>query len=190
MSIYDEPAPLVDPRLRRAERAVSAVFVGVVVAAFVVASAIVVKFGAEAILGQCAPSWLSGADPQLCLNAEINQPTLIVSGSTSLPDGAVVQVSAEDFGTGYNQHWVTDTANLTVANGSFGGSFDLTGWGAGTVTGTAIFEIGSSQPTDVVDRYGTHGQLLSGPDVQLDRNGGDPQAQMVLVSTDVDLSAG
>ena len=112
-----------------------------------------------------------------------------MSGSTSLPDGAVVQVWADDYGTGYNEHWATDTVDLAVANGTFGQSFDLSGWGAGTVTVSALFEIGPQQPHDLIDRYGTNGERLTGPEVKPDPNAGEPQPRAVQVSTDVDLSA-
>ena len=160
-----------------------------VVVAVIAASVVIVRFGAEAVLGQCSPPWLSGTDPQLCLNAQVNRPTLTVSGSTSLADGAVIQVWAEDFGTGYNEHWITDTADLTVANGTFSGNFDLSNWGAGTVTVTALFEISSTQPSAVRDRYGPNGEHLNGPDVHLDLNRGAPPPRAIQVSTDVDLSA-
>ena len=190
MSIYDEPPPFVSPAVRRARAALSTVFVVTVVVLVIFASAVVVKAGVEAALGQCTPTWVSGADPQLCLNARISRRTLVVSGTTSLSDGAIIQVWAEDFGTGYNQHWVTDTVAVTVANGSFGRSFDLSTWGAGTVTVTVIFEVGPGQPAELFDRYGAYGERLSGPEVVLDLNAGDPAPRAVQVSTDVDLSAG
>ncbi len=190
MSIYDEPEPFVSPRLLRARRALNAVLAAVILVIVIVGSVAIVKGVAEAILGQCTPPWLAGTDPQICLNAQISQGTLIVSGGTSLTDGAIVQVWADDYGTGPGEHWGTDPASLTVRGGSFGQSFDVSDWGAGTVTVTALFEIGSGQPRDVIDRYGTNGERLSGPDVVLDMNAGDPPPQAVQVSTDVDLSAG
>lgn len=190
MSFYDEPAPFVRPGAQRARRVLNAVLIGTVVAVVVFASVVVAKAASEAILGQCTPTWLFGTDPQLCLNAQINGRTLVVSGSTSLSDGAMIEVWADDFGTGPNEHWATDPVNLTVTSGTFGRSFDLSAWGAGTVTVSAQFEIGSGQPQDVIDRYGANGERLSGPDVKLDLNAGDPPPQAVQVSTDVDLSAG
>lgn len=190
MSIYDEPPPFVSRRARRTQNAVSTVFVVTVAVVAIFASAFVAKAVVEAALGQCTPSWVSGTDPQLCLNAQISRRTLFVSGSASLPDGAIIQVSAEDFGTGANQHWVTDTVAVTVANGSFGRSFDLSTWGAGTVTVTALFEVGPGQPAELFDRYGAYGERLSGPEVVLDLNAGVPAPRAVQVSTNVDLSAG
>jgi hypothetical protein len=151
---------------------------------------VVVRAGAEAVLGQCTPSWLSGTDPQLCLNARISRRILNVSGSTSLTDGAIVQVWAEDFGTGYGEHWITDTVNFTVVDGAFGGTFDLSSWGAGTVTVSAVFAVGSQQPAEIIDRYGVNGERLKGPDVQFGATGVAPPAQAVQVSVNADLSAG
>ena len=190
MSIYDEPEPFVSPRLLRARRALNAVLAAVILVIVIVGSVAIVKGVAEAILGQCTPPWLAGTDPQICLNAQISQGTLIVSGGTSLTDGAIVQVWADDYGTGPNEHWGIDPVNVTVAGGSFGQTFDVSGWGAGTVTVTAFFEIGAGQPQDVIDRYGVNGERLNGPDVRLDLSGSDPAPQAVQVSTDVDLSAG
>ena len=155
-----------------------------------VASLLVVKAGAEAVLGQCAPTWLVGTDPQLCLDASIYRRTLSVTGSTSLPDGAAVQVWATDYGTGYNQRWTTDTVSLTVSNGAFSRSFDLSDWGAGTVTVYAQFEVSSDQPESVVSRYGARGERLHGPDVKLDYSQGEPPPLVVQSSMDVDLPAG
>jgi hypothetical protein len=190
VSIYDEPAPYLTPRRRRMKRVVRAVSVATAVVVIGAASVVVVKVGAAAALGQCTPAWLTGADPQLCINAEISGRTLIVSGTTSLTDGAIVQVWAEDFGTGYDQHWITSTLNVTVSGGGFGQTFDLSSWGAGTVTVNGLFEIGPQQPADVAARYGPNGERLGGPDLKFDLNAGDPPPRAVQVSTNVDLSAG
>ena len=190
MSIYDEPAPFVSPGVLRARRAVSAVLVGALAIVAVVASIVIVRGGAEALLGQCTPPWLAGTDPQVCLNAHISRRTLVVSGNTSLPDGAIVRVWADDPGLGPGADWTTDTVDCAVIDGSFGRSFDVTDWGAGTVTVTAIFEVGPKQPAEVVDRYGANGERISGPEVLFDLNASSPAARMVQVSTNVDLSAG
>ncbi len=191
MSIYHDPlAPTpVSPRRRRSRRA-DLVLAGAAVVVLAVISVLVVKASAEAVLGQCAPTWLVGTDPQLCLDASIDNRTLVVSGSTSLPDGALVQVWATDYGTGFDQRWTTDTVSLTVSDGAFSRSFDLSDWGAGTVTVFAQFEIGPDQPESVVSRYGAGGERLHGPDVNPNFRGGDPPPSAVQISTDVDLPAG
>jgi hypothetical protein len=190
VSIYDEPPPYVTPRRRQTQRALNiALAVAIVVGATVVSVA-VVRVSVEAVMGQCAPPWLTGTDPQLCLSAQVSQGTLSVTGGTSLADGAVVQIWADDYGTGSDQHWGADPVNVTVAGGSFGESFDVSSWGPGTITVTAFFEIGAGQPQALVDRYGADGERLNGPDVRLDLSSGNPDTQAVQVSTNVDLSAG
>ena len=188
VSIYHDPlAPApVSPSSRR-YRTTDFILAGAAVVVLAVASFLVVKVGAEAVLGQCAPTWLVGTDPQLCLDASISNRTLSVTGSASLPDGAIVQVWAADYGTGYNQRWTTDTVSLTASNGAFGRSFDLSDWGAGTVTVYAQFEVSSDQPESVV---GARGERLHGPDVKLDYSQGDPPPLVVQSSMDVDLPAG
>jgi hypothetical protein len=189
VSIYDEPEPYVSPGQRRLRNAVRATLAVVVVFLLAIASLFVARVGSEAIMGQCAPPWLTGADPQLCLNAQISRGQLIVSGTTSLSDGAVIQLWAEDYGTAFGDHWQTDTAVVTVTNGRFRTTFDLSGWGAGTVTAHAQFRVGPGQPLEVVDRYGPNGERIVGPDVELDFRAGDPPPRTVQVSVDVDLPA-
>jgi hypothetical protein len=189
VNIYDEPEPYVSPGRRRMQNAVQATLALVAVVLLAIASIFVARVGAEAIMGQCAPPWLTGADPQLCLNAQISRGQLIVSGTTSLSDGAVIQLWAEDSGTAVGDHWQTDTTAVTVSNGAFRTTFDLSGWGPGTVTAHAQFRIGPGQPLEVVDRYGANGERIVGPDVELDFRAGDPPPRTVQVSVDVDLSA-
>lgn len=191
VSIYHDPlapAPM-SPSSRRS-RTAHLILAAVAVVLVVAASVLVVKAGAEAVLGQCAPPWLVGTDPQLCLDASIYGRTLLVTGSTSLPDGALVQVWATDYGTDFDQHWTTDTLSLTVSNGAFSRGFDLSDWGAGTVTVYAQFEVTSDQPESVASRYGANGERLNGPDVKPDFSQGDPPPFAVQSSTDVDLPAG
>ncbi len=189
MDIYDEPLPYVSPAERRARRMVRAAVGVALVVGLTVGSAIVVRVGAEAMLGQCSPSWLTGTDPQICLNAGVSGRQLVVSGSASLEDGAVIDIWAEDSGTTYSDHWATDTAASTVVAGAFGHKFDVSGWGAGTITVYAEFHVDSGQPSGVVDRYGDDGAGLRGPDVQPDYQAGNFPPQMVQVSINVDLSA-
>jgi hypothetical protein len=188
--IYEEPEPYLTPGQLRARGLTRAVLTVVVIVVVAGASVLGAKAGAEVIMGQCAPQWLTGTDPQLCLDAHITAHQLTVSGTTSLPDGAIVEVWAEDFGTSYGDHWLSQTTVMTVSGGSFGGTFDLSSWGAGTVTVNALVKMETGQPAAVVDRYGPRGERLAGPDVQLDYSSGDPPGQAVQVSTVVDLSAG
>jgi hypothetical protein len=190
VNIYDEPAPYVSPGEVRARYLIRAALVVAAVAGLLFASFVVARAVAEAALGQCAPPWLTGTDPQLCLNAQVSQRQLTISGTTSLPDRAVLTLWAEDYGTSYGEYWQTETVAIPVSGGAFRWTFDVSSWGAGTVTANVQFRIGPGQPPQVVDRYGSNGEHIVGPDVELDFRAGDPPPRTVKVSVDVDLSAG
>ena len=188
--VYDEPAPYVDPSELRVRRVVRAVLLIVAIVVLTVASLFGVRVGAEAMLGQCAPSWLTGTDPQLCIDASIRARTLSITGTASLADGAILQVWADepnpdpDFAGSS-----TDTVDVVVSGGTYSRAFDLSGWGAGTVTAHARLQMSSGQPPEVLKRYGGMGEHLVGPDVRTRFDLGDPPPQAAEVSTDVDLSA-
>jgi hypothetical protein len=189
VSIYDEPVPWISPRRKRIRLTTRIVLTSLGAVVLIGGSFLVVRAVTEAALGQCAPSWLTGTDPQLCLYTSVDHQQLNVSGTTSLPDGAVLGISAED-GPTFAQHWQTEVVKVPVSSGAFAYKFDLTGWGAGTVTTTVEFRMGPDQPQAVVDRYGAHGDNIVGPDVSLDFQAGDPPRHMIQVSVDTDLSAG
>jgi hypothetical protein len=190
--IYDEPwAPVPDYRTRtRSGRAVAAA-ASVGLAVFVVVGVfLAVRFVAEGSLGQCAPPWLTGTDPQLCLNASVSRDTLTVSGTASLPDGTVVTISAETGGTGLGQYRSTGTASAVVTDGAFSRSFDVSQWGAGTIVVSVEFAITPDQPQAVIDRYGWRGERLHGPDVEPNYTVSSvPPPMVVRSSIQVDLSA-
>jgi len=188
VSIYDEPVPWISPREKRIRLTLRVVLTTLGVVILVVSSYLVVRTLAEAALGQCSPSWLTGTDPQICLYSDAGNQQLKVWGTASLQDGAIVELSAED-GPTFAQHWQTDVVRVPVSSGAFSYTFDVTGWGAGTVTTTLEFRMGPDQPAVVVDRYGSNGERIVGPDVSLDYQAGDPPPRIVQVSVDTDLSA-
>ena len=109
-----------------------------------------------------------------------------VSGTTDLPDGAVISY--------YWWHEI-DTVDMdsvpggqvTVANGRFAFASDLSAWPAGTATAYITFGVDSEeniQPKQVVDRFGSQGEHLGGPQVYVD-SPGDPK--QLLVTTSVEL---
>ncbi len=155
---------------------------------FIAGSFVTARFVTEATLGQCAPSWLTGTDPQLCINASIAQRVLTVSGTTSLADGSIVQLLAEDDGVG-GGYWTAGPIDVAVSGGSFRRTFDVSDWGAGTIVVTVQFAICGDQPQAVIDRYGGDGSGLRGPDVQPDPDRGAPAPQVVESSIQVDLTA-
>ncbi len=167
-----------------ARRALAAVLV----LALVAGSFLVARLAAEATLGQCAPSWLTGTDPQLCVNASVSGGTLTVTGTTSLSDGALVEITAEDDGVG-GGYWSTSPTDVTVDGGAYRRAFDVSSWGAGTVTVSVRFEVSGDQPQALIDRYGGNGSGLRGPDVQPDFGLGDPAPMVILSSIQVDLAA-
>ena len=150
---------------------------------------VALRFAAEGAMGQCAPSWLTGTDPQLCLDAAVSRGTLTISGTTSLPDGAVVTVWADNSGTDYDRYQTTGPAPAAVSDGVFRRTFDVSNWGAGTIVVTAQFAITSEQPQAIIDRYGWGGEGLRGPDVRPDYDRGRPPPMDVRSSVQVDLSA-
>lgn len=191
MRTYDEPwAPVPERRSHPRSRGAVAATLSVAVVVLVAAGGFVaLRFAAEASLGQCAPDWLTGTDPQLCLYASVSRGTLTVSGTTTLPDGAIVTVSADNSGTSVDQYWSTGTASATVTGGTFRHSFDVSQWGAGTIVVTAEFAISGDQPGALIDRYGWGGEGLRGPDVRPDYDRGAPAPMEVRSTIQVDLSS-
>ncbi|HTS15706.1 MAG TPA: hypothetical protein VMH24_08555, partial [Candidatus Sulfotelmatobacter sp.] len=53
----------------------------------------------------------------------------------------------------------------TVRSGAFECVADITGWTAGTGSGSIGFSIDETQPPALFDRYGADGSGLMGPDV-------------------------
>jgi len=110
--------------------------------------------------------------------------TVHVSGTTDLPDGAVIGY--------YWWHDIDTVATIpgglvTVADGRFAFVSDLSAWPAGTATAYISFGVNSTeniQPKPVVDRFGSQGEHLGGPQVHVD-SPGDPK--QLLVTTSVEL---
>lgn len=109
--------------------------------------------------------------------------TVRVEGTTTLPDGAVINY----------YYWHADEAvNLrndgahggltTVRDGRFAFSSDLSDWPAGDITLVTEFSVGwgIEQPQDVIARFGSEGEHLAGPQVYVD-SPGDPKKLLVPV---------
>jgi hypothetical protein len=89
--------------------------------------------------------------------------SLVVDGTTTLPDGAVL-----DYGVTLDDLTEPSISNvMTVQNGRFGFAEDLTGWPAGPASLGIGFGVGwgTQQPQSVVDRYGVSGERMTGPQV-------------------------
>ena len=92
--------------------------------------------------------------------------SLMVEGTSTLPDGAVL-----DYGAALDD--LTDPSIskvTTVQNGRFAFAENLAGWPAGRASLGIGFGVGSgtSQPQHVVDLYGASGERMTGPQVWTD----------------------
>jgi hypothetical protein len=170
--IYDEPWAPTPGEEARAEtrREMRAFLTAIAVIVLTIGGLLAGRVLAASTMGQCSPGWLTGADPQLCLNATANQGNLVVTGTTSLPDGSIIELSVEE-SLGF-QYWTTGPVDVTVADGAYSGSFDVSAWASGTAVVTARFVVSVDQPQSIVDRYHGDGSGLSGPDVRPNYRGG------------------
>jgi hypothetical protein len=128
------------------------------------------QFAGINAMGGCAPQWLVPSDPGFCLSGQLDgQMLLIVYGQTTLPDGAIVSLSAtsDDAAVGdplSEQH-------LTVSGGKFQATFDLSRRRSGSVTVTAALHL-AGQPAAVAQSYGADGHAMTGPAVRADGSDG------------------
>jgi hypothetical protein len=92
--------------------------------------------------------------------------SLVVEGSTTLPDGAVL-----DYGVTLDDRTDPSISRVTtVQNGRFAFAENLTGWPVGRASLGIGFGVGwgTSQPQRIVDRYGASGERMAGPQVWTD----------------------
>jgi hypothetical protein len=92
--------------------------------------------------------------------ATIDGSTVHVTASTDLPDGAIVvcYLSNEDGALG-------DSTNATVAGGAFAFDTPLP-WTSGSVELDCHFGTAwATQPPNVIDRFGSNGERMAGPQV-------------------------
>lgn len=101
----------------------------------------------------------------------IDGPRVQVSGTTDLPDGAVLiyQLQHERW---MNQpptaqpQWIVE-GSMSVSGGRFSATEDVMGWPSGRVEAWVGFQSGDSeQPAAVAERYGREGERLVGPNVK------------------------
>ena len=188
--VYDEPVPYVPPGELRARRAARTIGWSIVIVSLLAISWLGLRAGSEAMLGQCSPSWLTGTDPQVCINASITGQTIHISGTASLSDRTILEVWADEDGASPDQAGAsTDTAEVAVFGGSFSRTLDLSGFQPGTVTAHARLQMSSRQPADVLARYGQMGERLVGPDAATRFDLGSPAPRVVEVTTAVDFPA-
>ncbi len=124
------------------------------------------------MLGPLAYSRLF-ATANLHLTPTIDGQTVHVEGTTDLPDGAIVLVEVTQLDEWDHADWQSGTdpldwvrgENVTVAGGRFESSIDIGGWPAGRGLVSAYFWVDETQPQAVIERFGTDGSGLRGPDV-------------------------
>jgi hypothetical protein len=111
-------------------------------------------------------------ETSIAISTSLDGRILTISGTTTLPDGAVVDCEtwheSEDDGLGSGEYHTVDV--VTIHSGALMCRADLTGWPTGTVRASARF-LPWDQPAAIVDRYGYRGERLSGSEVYQDSDG-------------------
>jgi len=113
---------------------------------------------------------------EFTLKAKRNGDTIKLSGTTNLPDGALLAYSLE---------WAQDLTEgtLLVSDGRFEGS--VSDVPSGPVEAWVAFQTilgaGKSQPQELIDRFGEMGENMTGPDVV---TGGDLKRAEKVVTVD------
>ncbi len=128
----------------------------------------------------------SAADPgavRLDVTAKLGGDTVALSGSTDLPDGALLdyQLQHERW---MNQpptdkpQWMVE-GTMAVAAGRFTQGVDVAGWPAGSVEVWVGFQpFAPGQPAELAERFGANGERLSGGNVK--RAGSSRRVEAVL----------
>jgi hypothetical protein len=115
------------------------------------------------------------ADPGFCLRATIQDRHVVVTGTTTLPDGAVVVI----WGSGSAPDLALPVTQATTSGGVFTGIFDVSAWPPGHIIVTARLRI-SDQPTEIVARYGADGARFVGPAARYDYDFSPPLQDLVV----------
>jgi len=164
------PAPAVTPQPSRMPPTHwRGIVSGVALASLVaISSWPLAQFAGINAMGGCAPQWLVPGNPVFCVNGRLDGRMLTVSGETTLPDGALVDiaVSSDDFVSEQ-----PSAQRASVNGGKFEATFDLSRRRSGSVTATAALHL-AGQPATVALSYGTDGHALTGPTALADGSDG------------------
>jgi hypothetical protein len=120
---------------------------------------------------------------QLSVTATFRDYGLVVSGTTTIPDGALLEcevwhdLDASEAGTGAYSVVVL----ARVASGAYSCEVDVAGWPPGSVTTNVRFRpFLPEQPATVTEKYGADGDRLDGPQLSHDSDGWELDAQTVV----------
>ena len=115
-------------------------------------------------LGGCAPGWLVPSDPEFCVSGALEGHILTISGRTTLPDGAVIDLSVKS-GFVDTASTVVGNEQVAVKSGRFEGTFAVPINPAlrdDTIVATATVLM-DEQPAAVKKHYGSDGRAMAGP---------------------------
>lgn len=110
---------------------------------------------------QAATPTTASLDARLDIAAALDNGTVMVSGSTNLPDGALIFVYvSHDQGLPFDSE-----KHVPVVEGRYEVSVDVTRWPSGLAHASATFMIddGKRQPSHVLAVVGRNGEWLTGP---------------------------
>jgi hypothetical protein len=128
------------------------------------------------VLTSVAPAGGEPANVQLTLQAERNGWSATLRGGTDLPDGTILRLSVADLGV---ETLGSVDGSAVVTSGRYSGTLDLTSLRGADLLATATLWIGApGQPSDLVARFGLHGEGLRGPEVVHPWDGGDRFVQV------------
>jgi hypothetical protein len=126
------------------------------------------QFAGINALGGCAPQWLVPGNPGFCVSGHLDGQTLTISGQTTLPDGALVEVTVSSDNATPSDPPVQ--LRVPVKDGAFRATFDLSRR-SGSVTVAAALHL-AGQPEAVSQSYGADGHALTGPTALADGSDG------------------
>jgi hypothetical protein len=140
------------------------------------------QFAGVNTMGGCAPQWLVPGNPDFCVSGRLDGQMLTVSGQTTLPDGALVDIAVSSDDVAISEQ--PSAQRVSVNGGKFGATFDLSRRRSRSVTATAALHL-AGQPAAVALSYGTDGRTLTGPTALAD---GPDGGRSLLATLHFDLT--
>lgn len=123
------------------------------------------------------------------MNARLEGNSLLIDGTTDLPDGALLVYEVRHERYGHDPETPLDMifteGSLAVAGGNFAATVDLALFDPGELQVWVAFQIklprNGEQPSDIRARFGDRGERLSGPNVTELETGGKHVAAIQTV---------